>query len=165
MQLSDEQKKTVAKWVGEGCGLSEVQRRLASEFQINAPYIDVRFLLIDLGLQVKDIKKPATVDIDKVAKAARAEVAAADADTDMGVSDAPGAKGGGVNVDVDRITRPGAVVSGTVKFSDGVAGKWMLDQAGRLALDMGKPNYRPSQADIQAFQMMLSKKLEGLGMM
>jgi hypothetical protein len=164
MQLTDEQKQKVTKWVAEGCGLSEVQRRLASEFQINALYIDVRFLLIDLGLQIKDSKKTAApANLDKALGAGHA--AAMDDNAEMEISDGRAAKGSGVSVDVDRITRPGAVVSGTVKFSDGVAGKWMLDQAGRLALDMGKPNYRPSQADVQAFQVVLSKKLEGVGMM
>jgi len=30
----------------------------------------------------------------------------------------------GVKVELDRVVRPGTVVSGTVTFSDGTAGKW-----------------------------------------
>jgi len=46
----------------------------------------------------------------------------------------------------------GAVVSGTVTFSDGTAGKWALDQYGRLMLDTGKKGYQPSPGDVQVFQ-------------
>jgi hypothetical protein len=68
-----------------------------------------------------------------------------------------------VSVEVDRVTKPGAVVSGTVSFSDGTHATWMLDQLGRLALDAGTPDYRPSEADLQAFQKELKSALERRG--
>ena len=59
--------------------------------------------------------------------------------------------------------RPGAVVSGTVVFSDGVTGKWALDQQGRLMLDTSQPGYKPVPADVQAFQRELSAQLQRHG--
>ena len=78
--------------------------------------------------------------------------------------DSPDSGGtGGVAVTLDRIVKPGSVVSGTVRFSDGVSASWMLDQLGRLALDAGKPNYRPSPEDVQAFQVELRNLLQSRG--
>ena len=54
MELTSEQKKTVAGWVANGEGLSEVQRKLASEFNITMTFMDVRFLVDDLGVTLKN---------------------------------------------------------------------------------------------------------------
>lgn len=155
--LNDIQKQTVKTWIEEGCGLNDIQRRLATEFQINLTYMDVRFLIIDLELTLKE--KAASVPIPNLA----APAAAPGPGSDPGVGPDDGAVGGGLQVEVDRITRPGSVISGTVTFSDGVAAKWMLDQQGRLGLDAGTPGYRPSQADVQEFQAILSQKLQSQG--
>jgi len=156
--LTDIQKTTVKTWIEEGCGLNDIQRRLASEFQLNLTYMDVRFLIIDLGLAVKEKKVAEPIqNLKAPAAAAPAAGSAAPLGPDSDLA------GGGLQVDVDRITRPGSVISGTVTFSDGVAAKWMLDQQGRLGLDAGKPGYRPSQEDLQEFQMILSQKLQSQG--
>ena len=52
MNLTDQQKETVKKWVAEGKGVSEIQRLLSSEFGIDMMYIDVRFLIDDIGAQI-----------------------------------------------------------------------------------------------------------------
>ena len=53
MTLTDEQKAAVAEWVRDGAGLSDVQKRLQSEFDISMTYMDVRFLVIDLELTLQ----------------------------------------------------------------------------------------------------------------
>jgi hypothetical protein len=68
-----------------------------------------------------------------------------------------------VKVEVDRLMKPGALVSGSVTFSDGVKAQWSLDQAGRLGLAGVKPGYRPSQTDVQEFQLALQKELAKQG--
>ena len=64
---------------------------------------------------------------------------------------------------LDRIVRPGAMVSGTVVFSDGVKANWSLDQMGRLALGADRKDYRPSAEDIQAFQQAITAQLRKAG--
>ena len=54
MQLTEAQRQQVAAWVREGAALAEIQRKLADEFKLSMTYMDVRFLVLDLGLQVKD---------------------------------------------------------------------------------------------------------------
>jgi hypothetical protein len=159
MQLNDEQKGLVAQWVKEGCGLSEIQRRLADQFKLNLLYMDVRFLLIELGLNLQEKKSSAPPPKDLATPAA-----APVANADPGIPGVPGEPApGGVVVDVDRLMRPGSLVSGTVVFSDGVKATWMLDQAGRLALGGTDKSYRPSAQDVQEFQVSIARELQKRG--
>ena len=68
-----------------------------------------------------------------------------------------------LTLEIDRIMRPGAMVSGNVTFSDGVTGKWALDQMGRLMLDTSQKGYKPTQTDVQAFQRELQTQLQRQG--
>lgn len=76
-----------------------------------------------------------------------------------------GTGAGGVSVTVDKVTLlPNALASGTVTFSDGVTGKWVVDNYGRPGFtEISKPGYRPSQADAQAFMQELSMALQNRG--
>ncbi len=155
MELTEQQKATVAAWVEEGCGLSEIQRRITSEFELRPTFMDVRFLILDLGLEIKDASavKPETAQADEDAPD-EADVA----DEDTRPPAAPGTTGG-VTVEVDRLIKPGALISGTVVFSDGMTAAWMLDQTGRLALDPAQPGYRPGPEDIEGFQRALQEEM------
>ena len=67
MSLSPEQKKAVASWVANGDNLSEVQKKLSELFQLSLTYRDVRFLVDDLDLQLKDgAPKVDASDVTKV---------------------------------------------------------------------------------------------------
>ena len=68
---------------------------------------------------------------------------------------------GGVSVEVDTVTPPGAMASGTVVFSDGQRKKWTLDQFGRLGLSGGDEGYKPSDEDVMEFQKQLDASLRG----
>ena len=180
--LDDLQKQAVAKWIEEGAGLSEVQRRIKDEFGISMTYMDVRFLVLDLGAQVKDKKSDEPkADEPKAAADTGAAQPRPDGETaepdslagaaDTGPNDAvasdgytpPGMDGASaVKVELDRIVRAGAMASGTVTFSDGVTGSWYLDRFGRLGLTkVSKPDYQPSRADLEEFQIALQEKLAG----
>ena len=151
MELTPEQKQTVERWIKEGSGLSDIQKKLSAELGIAMTYMDVRLLVLDLNLAVKDKVVAPAKPIDKTAPA----LAGGLPEAGDGLSS--------VTVDVDRVTRPGSLASGTVRFSDGVSASWMLDQLGRLALDAGKKKYRPSEQDLEAFQEQLRMALEKRG--
>lgn len=158
MQLNDEQKALVGQWVKEGCGLSEIQRRLTDQCKTSLTYMDVRFLLIELGLELQEKKTSAPAP-----KAAPAPATEDPLPGDDLLPDEAAPALGGVSVDVDRIMRPGSLVSGTVVFSDGVKATWSLDQQGRLALGGTDKSYRPAAQDIQEFQMTLARELQKRG--
>ena len=70
----------------------------------------------------------------------------------------------GVVVDVDAVIRPGSLVSGNVRFSDGVVLGWQLTSTGQLGLIPGDdPEYRPSNEDLQSFQTQLQNVLKDKG--
>jgi len=161
MQLNDEQKTLVAQWVKEGCGLSEIQRRLADQFKLNLLYMDVRFLLIEMGLTLQEKKSSSPPPKDLTTPAA---APATDEKPEIpGLPGEPAPATGGVIVDVDRLMRPGSLVSGTVVFSDGVKATWALDQMGRLALGGTDKSYRPSAQDVQEFQVSIARELQKRG--
>lgn len=110
--------------------------------------------LADLGVKIKDAEKAVTATTDLSGSAAE-PVALDEGDMVSG--------SGGVSVDVDRVTKAGGVVSGTVSFSDGTKATWMLDALGRLALSAGKEGYKPSEQDLRSFQEEVSRQLRKKG--
>ncbi|HWA87699.1 MAG TPA: hypothetical protein VG710_15830 [Opitutus sp.] len=54
MTLTQEQQQAVGAWVAAGDNLSVIQRKLAEDFKISMTYRDVRFLVDDLNLSLKD---------------------------------------------------------------------------------------------------------------
>jgi hypothetical protein len=151
MVLEQEHKRALEGWIADGASLSEVQRRLKEEFQIALTYMDVRLLVDDLKLQLIE-EQP------KQSEAAE-RIAAAKQEGEMQREGA--AATGGVVVSMDRITKPHALASGKVTFSDGETAEWMLDQTGRLGLVPAKPGYHPSQSDVLAFQQELQRVARG----
>ncbi|MBI2441005.1 MAG: hypothetical protein HYV35_06490 [Lentisphaerae bacterium] len=155
MQFDDAQKDAVRRWVAEGCSLADIQKRLSNEFKLSVTFLDLRFMILDLGLKIKEQAKTTSPGLALGNNpTARTAQAAEGFEPETA---------GGVSVTLDRVMKPGAVVSGTVRFSDGVSASWLLDQLGRLALDARKPNYRPSPQDLEAFQSELRNLLQSRG--
>ena len=72
MTLSPEQKAAVTSWVTAGDNLSVVQKKLSEQFKLSLTYRDVRFLVDDLELTLKDpAPKVDTTDVSKAAPAAK----------------------------------------------------------------------------------------------
>ena len=161
MNLDEAQRQRVTAWVLQGAKLSEIQTRLAEEFKIKLTYMEVRFLVDDLKLKLKDPEPPKVVEPPPAAKPAAAP--AASKQTLPGGEAALPPGGGKVSVGVDQITRPGAIVSGKVTFSDGQTADWHLDQTGRLVLVSKQQGYKPSPADVQDFQIALQQEVAKLG--
>ena len=79
-------------------------------------------------------------------------------------ADAAPAAPGAVSVTVDTIQAiPGALVSGSVTFSDGNKARWFFDQMGRFAFEPELPGYQPSAEDSRAFQTQLQAELSQRG--
>ena len=60
-------------------------------------------------------------------------------------------------VEVNRLTRPGVAMHGSVKFASGAKADWILDQMGRVGFE--KSEGSPTPEDIQEFQEELQKSL------
>jgi hypothetical protein len=140
-QLSTEQVASLHQWAAEGATMYDLQRRLKEEFDISLTYMDTRFLVLDLGINL----------VEAVVEEPKIEEKPAPKPTGM------------VSVTMDTLALPGALVSGKVEFSDGETAIWMLDQSGRPGLDPDTAGYRPSQPDVMEFQKQLRTLLESSG--
>ena len=164
MQLTPEQEALVRAWAAEGATLSDIQTRLADECGLRLSYLDTRFLLLDLKVDLvektkKEPPPPAAIPAaaapggsgeespDRWGEADDAYGAApplpgeeygepADAAEPPPPAPADAAAPGAstLKVDLARIQRPGFAASGSVTCSDGVKGEWGIDAYGRLAL-------------------------------
>jgi hypothetical protein len=196
MTLTPEQKQAVTSWAAAGDNLSVIQKKLAEQFQLSMTYRDVRFLVDDLNLELKDAAPK--VDVSDVTKAqpvaggtspgsppasekkgffekAKEKLGLTDEqaadeqlDAEEGFEeelDELPAGSAHVAVQIDKVTLiPGALASGTVTFSDGVSGKWVVDQYGRPGFtEVSQKGYRPSAADAQAFMRELSLAMQKRG--
>lgn len=141
-QLSKEQIATIKSWAEAGAQLAEIQLRLREEMNFQVTYMDTRFVILDLGIELVEEKAEEPVEEVKPAPVPTGET----------------------TVTMDSIALPGALVSGKVVFSDGEAGVWKLDQTGRPSLDPDTPGYQPNQEDILAFQQQLRELIQQSGL-
>nr|MBR9812218.1 hypothetical protein [bacterium] len=149
--LSSEQVEMVKKWVAEGAQMADLQKRLKDDFGFNVTYMDTRFLSLDLALNFQVVEEESEGPNDIENPEAQEEV-------DLGplVQDEEA-----VTVTLDQVARPGAMVSGTVTFSDGMKALWLIDEMGRPSIDPDQPGYQPSEADLVSFQAELKGLLDG----
>ena len=122
--------------------------------------MEARFLVDDLKLTPKDPEPPKVVAPPAAAKPLATQPVPAE---EIPVADEVLPPASKVSVSVDQITRPGAIISGKVNFSDGQIADWYLDQTGRLGLVPKQTGYKPVAADVQAFQLALQQEVAKLG--
>lgn len=142
--LTKEQVDQIQGWADSGAGLSEIQNLLAGELGVKVTYMEVRFLLDDIGVTLLPEEKPEPAGKEETEAAAEPEL----------IADPTGAEkaSGGVSVTISEVQRPGAMASGRVTFANGQKAEWYLDQYGRIGMEPLNPDYRPSQEDLVAFQ-------------
>jgi len=162
MHLDEAQRQRVTAWVAQGAKLSEIQTRLTEEFGLKLTYMEVRFLVDDLKLTMKEPEPPKRLaPVPEPAPTGGRGAPAAKLPGDE--APPPPTAAGKVSVTVDQIARAGAIVSGKVTFSDGQPAEWYLDQTGRLGVAPKQPGYKPSAADVQQFQAALQAELSRMG--
>lgn len=144
-QLSEDQKTDLHQFAAEGATIADLQKRLKDEHGISITYMDARFLVLDLGIELVIPPEPEQ-KLDEPS-----------------IADKP-LPTGEVSATMDSIATPGAMVSGKVTFSDGESAIWMIDQTGRPSLDPDTSGYRPSEEDVLAFQKQLSELVRGAGL-
>jgi len=154
--LSEEQVQSLRDWAAEGDQLADLQRKLTETYELNVTYMDMRFVVLDLELEIQSQEEEAPEE-EKV-------VASEEGSEDIPVlNDAVPGGSGQVSLTVDQIAVPGTVVSGYVTFSDGEKGRWSIDQMGRPSLDPETVGYQPIHEDLVSFQEELRKALQGGG--
>ena len=143
--MTAEQLEMVRQWAGEGVDLNGIQKRLAAECGVHMTYMDVRFLLLDHGIEIATASAPAPEKKPEPAPAPVEEVATQPSEAGKPV------------VTLDELTLPGTLISGKVQFSSGTRGGWQIDQLGRFAWN--DLQGQPTPEELQAFQVELTQIL------
>ena len=146
----------VRQWAATGVDLNGIQKNLAAECGVHMTYMDVRFLLLDHGIE---IAVPSAAPAPEP-KAAETEQQATEP-VEAAPSPAPGQVGKPV-VTLDELMLPGTLISGKVQFSSGTKGGWQIDQMGRFAWNSLEG--QPTPEELQAFQFELTQILSRGGM-
>ena len=151
--LSDEQIATIQAWAEDGDSLSDIQKKLASELEVKVTYLETRFLLEDLKIELKPepVPEPESEEEEEPESEAPAEEELPEG-------------AGGVSVTIDKVVRPGAIVSGKANFAGGNSASWWLDQMGRLGMDADDPDYKPSEQELMSFQKELQSAIQSSGL-
>lgn len=142
-KLTAEQISAIKEWASQGAQLPEIQGRIREEMNYPVTYMDTRFLILDLGIELFVEKEP-----DPIPE----------------VVEAPLPPEGSTHATMDALPLPGSLASGKVTFSDGEIGVWSLDQTGRPTLDFDTLGYQPSREDIMEFQQQLRALIEKSGL-
>ena len=111
-QLSPEQVRSIRDWAEEGLDLNAIQKRLHEDLGIKLTFMDTRFLLQDLDIQIRQPEP-----------------------------EPPASLLGKTQVTVDEITPPHALMAGKILFRSGAQGVWDIDRTGRINWDatLGEP--------------------------
>lgn len=157
--LTNEQLASVKDCLAKGGKLSDVQKLLSDSFGLSMTYMDVRFLVDDLGLEL--VEQKAAAPAPEASKAPPPSAPRSDFVSLRTPEESAPDAAAQVEVEIDPVQRPGAVAGGKVKFTDGVSATWELDMEGRLRLGGAPENYRPSPTDISEFQIRLRELLGG----
>ena len=98
----------VGEWVAQGLKLSDIQNRLVSELGVTMTYMEVRFLVDDLKLTLKDPEPTGPIEVPVIGRAAARRRA-----PQGGTSRRPGPPAGpplaqpqGVSISVDKLHGP-----------------------------------------------------------
>lgn len=162
--LSEDQISTIRSWADSGDGLSDIQRRLAEDLDIRVTYLETRFLLEDLGIELLPEPEPESEAPEEGAGEPTAPEEPGEADAELVDEEGkPVGEPADVSVTVDQVQRPGAIVSGKATFSGGKTASWWLDQMGRLGMDADDPSFKPSEQELMAFQRELQNAVRGSG--
>ena len=127
----------------KGTSLSDIQTLINEKFNQRMTYMDVRFLLLDHGIEIATAAVP--VEEKKPEPATEPET------TPQPAAD------GKLVVTLDELTLPGTLISGKVQFDSGTKGGWQIDQMRRIAWNSLEG--QPTPEELQAFQMELTQIL------
>ena len=131
----------------QGVTLSDVQKLLEKEHDHRMTYMDLRLISSELEVNWQVIdgvpEEPVEEEGSQVVDATVV---------------------GETQINVSKLTRPGAMMHGDVTFQSGGTADWHVDSMGRLGLNPTGGSAEPNEEDIADFQEKLQVMLQRSGM-
>ena len=140
-------KKIVAENLNEGLTLNEIHKIISEKHSVKMTFMELRLLsseIEDMDWSQFDPKKEEPEE-----------------DETAGTQEVSGEVEEGTQIEMHKVQRPGAMMSGSVVFLSGIKGQWMIDQFGSLDLALEDDTQQPTEEDMEDFQMTLRRKLQG----
>ena len=142
-------KEMLAALLADGVSLSDAQNEINKALGVQLTFMDIRIIASTLDVDwKKGDPHPVKTTEEKAEEAEAAETAE------------PQETAGKTVVEISKLVRPGMALSGSVKFASGSSADWYLDRTGRLGLE-NLVGEKPTQDDIQLFQMELERAISG----
>ncbi|MBR7119911.1 MAG: hypothetical protein IKC77_06925 [Lentisphaeria bacterium] len=142
-------KEMLAALLADGVSLSDAQNEINKALGVQLTFMDIRIIASTLDVDwKKGDPHPVKTAEEKAEEAEAAETAE------------PQETAGKTVVEISKLVRPGMALSGSVKFASGSSADWYLDRTGRLGLE-NLVGEKPTQDDIQLFQMELERAISG----
>lgn len=152
--ISPEQLDLVREWAAQGVDLNGIQKNLAAECGVHMTYMDVRFLLLDNGIEIATPQPKPAPKAEEPALEAPAPAPETPAAEPV---EEPAPAFGKLELTLDEIQIPGALISGKVAFPSGTKGSWLIDQTGRFGFR--ELTGTPTPQEMQDFQVQLTQLL------
>lgn len=178
--LNDEQIAGVRSWADDGADLPGIQKRLGEDFDVHLTFMDTRFLVSDLGIELKaeeEDEEPELAVEESVAETPIDQAQGLPTDGDAAAQPEgeaePGADAAAdpgaeplekVTVTISELQRPGMMANGNATFASGQTAEWYLDQTGQLGMNPTEPEFRPSPQQMAAFQKELQRVAQQKGL-
>lgn len=147
VKVNNEQLEMVRRWASYGVDLNGIQKNLAAECGVHLTYMEVRFLLLDNGIEIaRPQEKPAPAPTPAAPEPQPQE-------SPLPQSSATPAATVKPTVTIDDLQLPGTLISGKCSFPSGTNGSWQIDQMGRFGWT--ELNGTPTPVELQAFELEL----------
>lgn len=154
--LTEEQIVTIRLWADDGDTFADIQKKIGTDLNLKITYLETRFLLEDLDIQIKQAPAPEPEPEAELPESGLADGAA-------GQESEPAGEGG-VTVSIDALLRPGAMISGKADFGGGETASWWVDQMGQLGFRPDNAEFRPTAEQAAAFQQELHAAVRKSGL-
>jgi hypothetical protein len=134
--------KIIAQHLAEDLTLNEIHKVLADKHAVKITFMELRLLSADIENMDWSKFDPKKEEEEEEAKEV-VELIPQEA----------------TQIEISKIQRPGAMVSGSVVFLSGVKGEWYLDEYGALGMNLADESQQPSEEDMLDFQTNLQQQL------
>ena len=138
-------KKIIKGHLDEDLTLNEIHKILADEHKVKMTFMELRLLSSEID------------DMDWGKFDPKVE----EDDEEETEETAPAEPVSGTQIEISKIQRPGAMMSGSVTFLSGLTGEWYIDGMGQLGLNMTNEDDQPTEEDMMDFQTELRRKVQG----
>lgn len=142
-------KEMLAALLADGVSISDAQNEINKALGVQLTFMDIRIIASTLDVDWKKGDPHPVKNAEEKAEEAEAAETAEPQET-----------AGKTVVEISKLVRPGMALSGSVKFASGSSADWYLDRTGRLGLE-NLVGEKPTQDDIQLFQMELERAISG----